>query len=255
VVSSNASSYRMAPDVPLIIPEINPDHLAVVERQQRERGWRGMIVTNPNCTTIGLALSLKPLQDTFGVTRVSMVSMQALSGAGYPGVPSLDAIDNVVPYIGGEEEKVQSETQKILGTYGDGAFHPAPMAISAQCNRVPTIDGHLECVSVELADRAATVEGLRAALEGFRALPQELGLPTAPARPIVVRDEPDRPQPRRDRETEAGMAAVVGRLRPCPVLDYKYVVLSHNTIRGAAGSALLNAELLAAKGYLSVPVG
>jgi len=250
VVSSNASAYRMAADVPLLIPEVNPEHVAAIEGQQRERGWRGFIVTNPNCTTIGLAMSLKPLDDRFGVTRVSMVSMQAISGAGYPGVPALDAIDNVVPYIGGEEEKVQSETQKILGAYGDLAFYPSAMAISAQCNRVPTIDGHMECVSLELRDRTATLEDLRAALAGFRGVPQELGLHSAPERPIVVRDEPDRPQPRRDRDTEAGMAAVVGRLRPCPVLDYKYVVLSHNTIRGAAGCAVLNAELLVARGYL-----
>jgi aspartate-semialdehyde dehydrogenase len=250
VVSSNASSYRMAPDVPLIIPEINPDHVAAIACQQRARGWRGMIVTNPNCTTIGMALSLKPLDDAFGVTRVSMVSMQALSGAGYPGVPSLDALDNVVPYIGGEEEKVQSETQKVLGAFCDGAFQPSPMRVSAHCNRVPAIDGHLECVSVELADRSAALDDLRAALESFRGLPQELGLPTAPERPIVVRDEPDRPQTRRDRETGNGMSAVVGRLRPCPVLDFKYVVLSHNTIRGAAGAAVLNAELLHARGYV-----
>ncbi len=176
--------------------------------------------------------------------------MQAISGAGYPGVPSLDAIDNVMPYIAGEEEKVQSETQKILGGYYDDAFLPATMAISAHCNRVPTIEGHLECVSVELADRSATLEAVRAAMDTFRGLPQQLGLPTAPERPIVVRDEPDRPQPRRDRDTGNGMSAVVGRLRPCPVLDYKYVVLSHNTIRGAAGCAVLNAELLVANGYV-----
>ncbi|MFQ6058172.1 MAG: aspartate-semialdehyde dehydrogenase [Anaerolineae bacterium] len=249
-VSSNASAHRMEPDIPLLIPEVNPTHLALIPHQQRHRGWeRGFIITNPNCSTIHLTLALKPLQDRFGLRRVMVVTMQALSGAGYPGIPSLDVLDNVVPYIGGEEGKLESEPLKLLGRFDGQRIVPADMGISAQCNRVSTLDGHLECVSVELAEEAS-LEEVTKALADFRGQPQELGLPSAPAHPIVVREEIDRPQPRFDRYLEGGMASVVGRLRRCPILDYKFLILGHNTIRGAAGAAILNAELLMAKGYL-----
>lgn len=250
VVSSNARNHRMDPDVPLLIPEVNPSHLGLIARQQQERGWdQGFIITNPNCSTIHLVLALKPLQDHFGLKRVAVVTMQALSGAGYPGVPSLAILDNVVPYISGEEPKVETEPLKLLGHFDGHDIVAADFTISAQCNRVNTRDGHLECVSVELG-REASLEAVMTALAGFRAEPQELRLPTAPEHPILVRQEVDRPQPRLDRDLEKGMASVVGRLRPCPILDYKFVVLGHNTIRGAAGAAILNAELLVAKGYL-----
>ncbi len=242
-VCSNASAHRMDPDVPLLIPEVNPDHLGLIETQQRARGWDGFIVTSPNCSTTHLALVLKPLHDAFGLRRVAVVTLQALSGAGYPGVPALDAVDNVIPYIAGEEEKLEREPLKLLGRLEEGRVVGAEIVISAQCNRVPVQDGHFECVSVEL-ERRAELEDVVAALEGFRALPQELGLPSAPAQPVVVRREPDRPQPRRDRDAGAGMVTTVGRLRPCPILDYKFALLGHNTVRGAAGGAILNAELL-----------
>ena len=253
-VVSNSSYYRMASDVPLVIPEVNPGHLALVRTQRRERGWNGMIVTNPNCTTVGLVMSLAPLDRALGLARVMMTSMQAVSGAGYPGVPTLDILGNVIPYIGGEEEKVEAETQKLLGSLDsdpghDGHVEPGHFAVSAHCNRVMVEDGHTETVSVELRSKASADQVL-AAWRDFKAPAEVRGLPSAPRRPIVVRGEPDRPQPKFDVNTEHGMAAVVGRLRPCPVLDYKYVVLSHNTIRGAAGAALLNAELMKAEGYL-----
>lgn len=248
-VVSNSSHYRMGQDVPLVIPEVNPDHLALVRAQRRNQGWSGMIVTNPNCTTVGLAMSLRPLLSAFGLSKVIMTSMQAVSGAGYPGVPTLDILGNVVPYIGGEEEKVERETQKLLGSLTDGRVQPGAFAVSAHCNRVMVEDGHLETVSVALASKATT-EDLLAAWRDFRSPPEVESLPSAPRHPIVVRDEVDRPQPKFDVNTERGMAAVVGRVRPCPVLEYKYVVLSHNTIRGAAGAALLNGELMKAGGYL-----
>lgn len=248
-VVSNSSHYRMEPDVPLVIPEVNPGHLALVREQRRRRGWNGMIVTNPNCTTVGLVMSLAPLARAFGLSKVIMTSMQAVSGAGYPGVPTLDILGNVIPYIGGEEEKVESETRKLLGGFQDGHVLPGDFAVSAHCNRVPVENGHTETVSVAFRSKASPAEIL-AAWSGFEAPPEVQGLPSAPQRPVVVRTEPDRPQPRFDVDTERGMAAVVGRLRPCPVLEYKYVVLSHNTIRGAAGAALLNAELMKSAGYL-----
>jgi aspartate-semialdehyde dehydrogenase len=249
IVCTNASDHRMDPDVPLLIPEVNPDHLELIAVQRRRRRWSGAIVANPNCTATGPTMALRPLHDAFGVTKVLLVSMQALSGAGYPGVPSYDAVDNVVPFIGGEEPKVESEPQKMLGTLSDGSVEAAPFVLSAQCNRVPVLEGHLECLSVAFARRPALDE-LLAVLRDFRALPQELGLPSAPPQPLVVRDEPDRPQTRRDRDTGGGMSTVIGRVRPCPILDYKWVCLSHNTIRGAAGGSLLNAELLYAQGLL-----
>lgn len=248
-VVSNSSNHRMDADVPLLIPEVNPEHLALVRVQRKERGWKGMIVTNPNCTTVGLAMSLAPLHRAFGVEKVLMTSMQAVSGAGYPGVPTLDILGNVVPFISGEEEKVERETQKLLGRLEDGRVQPGEFLVSAHCNRVPVEDGHTETVSVSLRTKA-TIENLIKTWRGFRALPQELELPSAPKHAIVVRDERDRPQPRFDVGTEHGMATVVGRVRRCPVLEWKYVALSHNTIRGAAGAALLNAEMMKSEGYL-----
>src|SRR5207249_165065 len=219
-VISNSSNYRMEPAVPLLIPEVNPDQLALVRGQRSKRGWKGMIVTNPNCTTVGLAMSLAPLERAFGLKQVLMTSMQAVSGAGYPGVPTLDILGNVIPHIGGEEEKVEQETQKLLGKLSDGRVHPGDFAVSAHCNRVLVEDGHMESVSVALKSKAS-VEDLIAAWRKFRALPQERRLPSAPAHPIVVREEKDRPQPKFDVNTERGMATVIGRVRPCPVLQFK----------------------------------
>ena len=249
VVCSNASAHRLAPDVPLLIPEVNGDHLALVETQRKQRGWPGLIVTSPNCSATELVLTLKPLYDTFGLRRVSVVTMQAVSGAGYPGVPSLDILDNVIPYIDGEEEKVEHESLKLLGRLGVDRVVDADLRLSAQCNRVAARDGHLGCVSIELT-KSATTNQIIAALEAFRGQPQELRLPSAPEQPIIVRQEPDRPQPLRDRGAGDGMVVSVGRVRPCPVLDFKFVVLGHNTVRGAAGGSILNAELLVACGYI-----
>ncbi len=249
IVCSNASAHRLNPRVPLLIPEVNPDHLALIETQRRRYGWPGFIVTSPNCSSTQLVMALKPLQEAFGLARVLVVTLQATSGAGYPGVASLDILDNVIPHIGGEEEKLESEPLKLLGRLEGGEIKGAELTISAQCNRVAVRDGHLECISVELRRKAELGEVITA-LEGFRGLPQELGLPSAPRRPILIRREEDRPQPLLDRYAEKGMAVVVGRVRRCPVLDYKLLVLGHNTIRGAAGGAVLNAELLKAQGYL-----
>ncbi len=248
-VSTNARNHRMDPDVPLLIPEVNGDHLEALAVQRARRHSEGYIVANGNCATIGLALALKPLHDAFGLRQVMVTTLQALSGAGYPGVPSMDIQDNVVPFIGGEEKKLESEPRKILGAWRDGRFVDAPFVLSAACNRVATTDGHLECVSVRLSV-TAVLDEVRDALALFRSPLAELGLPSAPDPVIVVRDEPDRPQPRLDRDAGHGMAVSVGRLRPCPLLDYKFIALSHNTIRGAAGGAILNAELLHARGYL-----
>ena len=249
VIVSNSSNHRMDADVPLLIPEVNPDHLALVRAQRKQRGWKGMIVTNPNCTTVGLAMSLAPLEKTFGLAKVLMTSMQAVSGAGYPGVPTLDILGNVIPYISGEEEKVERETQKLLGKLVDGRVEPGSFVVSAHCNRVLVEDGHTESISVALKSKA-TIEDMIAAWRAFRSLPQERDLPFAPKHPIIVREERDRPQPKLDIAVEHGMATVIGRVRPCPVLEFKYTALSHNTIRGAAGAALLNAELMKSEGYL-----
>lgn len=249
-VVSNTATHRMEPDVPLIIPEVNPEHLAAIMTQQANRGWKGFITTNSNCSVMHLVLTLKPLQDAFGLNKVMVTTMQAVSGAGYPGVPSLDMIDNVVPYIGSEEEKMETEAMKMLGGFDAGGFSTADFVLSAHCNRVPVRDGHTECVSLELGSQPSPAEVIEA-FEAFRALPQELELPSAPKRPVVVRYEDNRPQPQLDRDTERGMASVVGRVRPCPVLGTKYVLLGHNTIRGAAGAGILNAELLKAQGYLN----
>ncbi|MEK7407331.1 MAG: aspartate-semialdehyde dehydrogenase [Acidobacteriota bacterium] len=248
VVVSNSKNHRMDADVPLLIPEINPDHLRLIPVQQQKRGWKGQIVTNPNCTTVVLTMALAPLKP-FGITKVLMTSMQALSGAGYPGVASMDANANVIPFIGGEEEKVEAEPLKILGDFKGDRVEPLAAKVSAHCNRVSVTDGHTETVSVELSAEPATEEVI-AAFNSFTGLPQERKLPSAPARPVVYMTERDRPQPRRDVERDGGMTVFVGRLRPCPVLDYKFVAMGHNTVRGAAGAAVLNAELMYAEGYL-----
>jgi aspartate-semialdehyde dehydrogenase len=245
VVVSNARSFRMQPDVPLLIPEINPEHLALIARQRRERGWAGAIVTNPNCATVVAAMVLGPLR-TFGIRSVIVTTMQAVSGAGYPGVPSLDIVSNVIPRISGEEEKIESETQKILGSMTDGAVTPHAMVVSAHTNRVPVIDGHTETLSIGFDERPSP-SAIRKALEEFRGRPQTLSLPSAPPQPIVCLDADDRPQPRLDVDLDHGMGVTVGRIRNCPVLHTKLVALGHNTIRGAAGAAVLNAELLASE--------
>jgi len=248
VVVSNSRNHRMDPDVPLLIPEINPDHLKIIPLQQRLRGWKGQIATNPNCSTMVLALALAPLKQ-FGITRVMATTMQALSGAGYPGVASLDINGNVIPFISGEEEKMQRETQKILGDFTGDSIRPLAAKVSAQCNRVPVVDGHMVATSIEL-ERKPGVAELIHAMESFSSLPQERKLPSAPPRPLIYLTENDRPQPRRDVERERGMTVFVGRLRECPVLDYKFMALGHNTVRGAAGAAVLNAELMYSEGLL-----
>jgi aspartate-semialdehyde dehydrogenase len=248
-ICSNASAFRMEADVPILIPDVNPDHTRLIDIQRKNRGWKGFIVTNPNCTSTGLTMALRPILDAFGIRRAIAVSMQALSGAGYPGVASLDILDNVIPNIGGgEEEKVENEPRKMLGTLADGKIVPAPFILSAHTNRVAVADGHTVCVSLEL-EKHASPEQVRKALEGYVFPKSVRNLPSLPSKFLEVRQEPDRPQPRRDRNTGNGMTAVVGRVRPDPVWDIKFVVLSHNTIRGAAGGALLNAELLAAQNY------
>jgi aspartate-semialdehyde dehydrogenase len=248
-VISNSSAYRMDQDVPLLIPEINPEHLALIEAQKKSRdGQHGFIVTNPNCSTIMLALALAPLQQ-FGIESVVATTMQALSGAGYPGVASLAISDNVLPFIESEEEKIEQETLKILGKLNGEMIDPASMKVSAQCHRVNVSDGHLAAVRVKLKD-SAPIDDVKQVLSSFSALPQELKLHSAPEQVIIVREEKDRPQPRLDRDAGNGMSITIGRLQPDNVLDYRFVVLSHNTIRGAAGAAILNAELMLAMGKL-----
>jgi aspartate-semialdehyde dehydrogenase len=248
IVVSNSRNHRMERDVPLLVPEINADHLKLVPSQQRGRGWRGQIVTNPNCSTVVLTMGLAPLK-SFGIRKVIVTTLQAISGAGYPGVASMDIVGNVIPFIGGEEEKMQQETQKIMGEFRGDHIEPLAATVSAHCNRVPVVDGHTVTVSVELAAKPAMVE-LHAAYDRFRGVPQDRNLPSAPPRPVIYMHEGNRPQPRKDADRERGMAAFVGRLRPCPVLDYKFVALGHNTIRGAAGAAVLNAELMHSEGML-----
>jgi aspartate-semialdehyde dehydrogenase len=246
IVLSNARTHRMDPLVPLLIPEVNADHLSLLPEQRRVKGWPGAIVTNPNCSTIVVAMALAPLRQ-FGIRLVQVTTLQAVSGAGYPGVASLDIVGNVVPFIGGgEEEKIQTEPLKILGR----ADAPLDAVISAQVTRVPVIDGHTVALSVELESRpelAAIVQALRT----FRGRPQELKLPTAPDPALVVLDAENRPQPRLDVDRGDGMAVSVGRVRVCPVLTHRFVALGHNTIRGAAGASILNAELMKAEGLLS----
>jgi aspartate-semialdehyde dehydrogenase len=248
VVVSNSKNHRMERDVPLLVPEINPDHLKLVPGQQRERGWKGQIVTNPNCSTVVLTMGLAALKP-FGITKVIATTMQAISGAGYPGVASMDIVGNVIPFIGGEEEKMQQETQKILGEFRGDHIEPLAARVSAHCNRVAVVDGHTVTVSVELSAKPAEAD-LRQAFEAFTGVPQERCLPSAPAHPVLYMQEVNRPQPRKDAERYRGMAAFVGRLRACPVLDYKFVALGHNTVRGAAGAAVLNAELMHTEGML-----
>jgi aspartate-semialdehyde dehydrogenase len=248
LVISNARSYRMDPLVPLLIPEINADHLSLLPAQRRERGWSGAIVTNPNCSTVVLSLALAPLRQ-FGLKSAMVTTLQAVSGAGYPGVASLDILGNVVPAISGEEEKMESETQKILGSLNGNGVAPHPVVVSAQTTRVPVIDGHTESVSVAFDSKPA-IEDVIEALRSFRGRPQELQLPTAPPNPVVWMQQNDRPQPRLDAERGGGMTVSVGRVRKCRVLDVKFVALGHNTIRGAAGAAVLNAELMRAEGLL-----
>jgi aspartate-semialdehyde dehydrogenase len=248
VVVSNSKNHRMDHDVPLLVPEINPDHLRLIPGQQRARGWKGQIVTNPNCSTIVLTMGLAPLKQ-FGITRVIATTLQAISGAGYPGVPSMDIMGNVIPFIGGEEEKMQQETQKILGHFAGDRIEPLAAKVSAHCNRVPVVDGHTVTVSVELSSSPSEAD-LRNAFETYSSVPQERNLPSAPRHPVQYLHEADRPQPRRDAEREGGMAAFVGRLRRCEVFDWKFVALGHNTIRGAAGAAVLNAQLMHSEGLL-----
>ena len=249
-VISNSSPHRMGADVPLLIPEVNPEHLKLIDAQRSNRGYDGgFIVTNPNCSAIVIVMALAPLQARFGIEACAVTTMQALSGAGYPGVASLDAADNVIPFIGGEEEKIEAETLKLLGRVRDGSIDDAKMRVSAQCNRVNVTDGHMAAIRVKLAQSASS-DQIREALASFTSAPQELNLHSAPRKPIIVRDEIDRPQPRLDRDAGNGMSITVGRIAPDNVLDYRFVALGHNTIRGAAGAAILNAELLVARGYL-----
>jgi aspartate-semialdehyde dehydrogenase len=242
-VVSNSRNHRMEADVPLLVPEVNADHLKLIPLQKK-RGWKGSIATNPNCSTVVLTMALGPLKP-FGITRVIATTMQAISGAGYPGVASMDITANVIPFIGGEEEKMQQETQKILGD----AFAPLAARVSAHCNRVPVVDGHMVATSVEFSGKPSEAD-LRAAFENFRGVPQQRNLPSAPPRPVIYMPQQDRPQPRRDVERERGMAVFVGRLRPCPALDWKFMAMGHNTVRGAAGAAVLNAELMVSEGLL-----
>ena len=249
-VVSNSSALRMHRDVPLVIPEVNADHIQLIDNQTWRKKSGGFVVTNPNCSAIGLVMALAPLEHKFGLETVMAVTMQAISGAGYPGVASLDILGNVIPYIPKEEEKMEEETRKLLGHRNGNGIRPATFGMSAQCNRVAVEDGHTESVSIKLKSRA-TAEQIIAAWQEFRSEPQQLKLPNAPPQPVRYLSAPDRPQPRLDADSGAGMTACVGRLRPCGVLDWKFTALSHNTIRGAAGAAVLNAELLKVRGYLS----
>lgn len=249
MVLSNSKNHRMDEDVPLLVPEINSDHLELIKTQRERRNWTGAIVTNPNCSTIGLVMALAPIHRAFKVTRAIVTTMQALSGAGYPGNSAIDMLGNVIPFISSEEDKVETEPLKILGAFDGGEIRFADIKISAHTNRVFVEDGHMECVSVEFEKQPSPEEVARV-LEDFTSLPQEMKLPSAPARPVIVTSERDRPQPRFDRDAGDGMSAVVGRIRTCPVFDIRFVVLSHNTVRGAAGAAILNAEMMKARGLL-----
>ena len=260
VVVSNSRNHRMAPDVPLMIPEINADHCGAIEKQRKRRGGKGYIVTNPNCSVIGLAMAIAPIQQQYGIDCLHVTTMQAISGAGYAGVASYAILDNVIPYIGGgEETKIETEPLKILGRWDGERFIDADIRISAQVNRVPTIDGHLMTIALSLCNRdelrkvtpiETIIDGIELAIESYIGEPQRLGLPSAPRNPLHYIDADDRPQPRLDRDRESGMSVSIGRLRPDPILDLKMVALVHNTVRGAAGAAILNAELLEAKGLL-----
>lgn len=248
-VCTNASPFRMTPDIPLLIPEINPDHTQLIDVQRAQRGWSGYIVANANCSTTTAVLPLKIWQDHFGLEAVQMVTMQAISGAGYPGVASMDILGNVIPYIGGEDGKLETEPRKILGRYVDGGIESADIKVSAQANRVPVFDGHLSSISVKLGRKASVEEGI-AAFEQWQIPDIIRQLPSCPAQLLIYRHEPDRPQPRLDRDNGNGIAWTVGKVRECGVLDLKFVALSHNTLRGAASGSVLNAELLKVQGYL-----
>lgn len=250
VVCSNASAFRQEEDVPILLPEVNPHHVALVDRQRHERGWKGCIVTNPNCTSTGLTVAFKALQATFGLKRAVVVSLQALSGAGYPGVPSMDILDNIIPNIRGEEEKVEWEPRKMLGELQGERIKLADIILSAHTNRVTVLDGHTVCASVEL-ERFDNVEDVASVLREYQPPEVARELPSTPQPVIVLREEWDRPQPRLDRQTGKGMSTIVGRLRPDPVFHLKFVVLSHNTIRGAAGGSIYNAELLVKMGLVA----
>ncbi len=243
VVCSNASAYRLEKDVPLVIPEINPEHIDLIEFQKKSRGLDGFLVTNPNCSTIIVLLSLKPIFDAFGIESFAVVTMQALSGAGYRGVPSMAIVDNLIPFIKKEEEKIEKESKKILGKLENGGIREADIKVTASCNRVPVLDGHTAVVFVKTREKA-DLDDIKEVMRNFKALPQELNLPTAPENPVIVREEEDRPQPRLDRNAGNGMSVTVGRIREDAIFDFKFVVLGHNTIRGAAGASVLNAELL-----------
>lgn len=245
VVASNASAMRMKKNIPLVIPEVNPEYLDMIEAQQKENNWDGFIVTNPNCSTIALTLTLKPIMDNFDIKGVRVSTMQAVSGAGYNGVPSMVIVDNLVPYIGSEEEKMETETLHLLGSFDGNKVHNAKFNISASCHRVPVIDGHTEAVFIELEDDFL-IDDVKDKMENFKALPQDLNLYSAPEFPVIIKDENDRPQPRMDRNAGNGMSVSVGRLRKDESFDnsFKYILVGHNTIRGAAGASILNAELI-----------
>jgi len=249
IVLSNSKNHRLDEDVPLVIPEVNPDHLGLIPVQRKNRQSNGYMVTNANCTTMFLAMALGPIHKAFQIEKVFMVSMQAVSGAGYPGVPSLDILGNVIPYIGGEEEKVEIETRKILGTFNGRTVDLADFPVSAQCNRVAVEDGHTESVSIKLAKKTSPAE-IADLLRNYAGVPQQLNLPSAPEKPYIVMDAQDRPQPRFDVNLGKGMATCIGRIRPCSILDFKLTLMGHNTVRGAAGASILNAELLKAQGLL-----
>jgi aspartate-semialdehyde dehydrogenase len=244
-VISNSSNHRMDPTVPLLIPEVNGDHLKLILNQ---RFKEGSIVTNPNCSVVGITMALKPLIDLWGIEALNVVTLQAVSGAGYPGIATLDILDNVIPFIHGEEEKIENEPLKILGIYHENGIIPYPMQLSAQCTRVCVADGHLACVSVKLKQKANEKDIIRA-WKSFQGAPQELQLPSAPKHPIIYLEDERHPQPKYHRSLENGMAISIGRLRKCPLLDWKFILLSHNTVRGAAGCAILNAEFMAKEGY------
>jgi aspartate-semialdehyde dehydrogenase len=253
-VISNAGAHRWTADVPILIAEVNPGHTGIIPVQQKGRGWdKGFIVVKPNCSIQSYMIPLYALiQAGYRIDRIVVATLQAVSGAGYPGVSSLDMVDNIVPYIGDEEEKSEEEPLKILGDIREGAIvKAAAPKISAHCNRVPVVDGHTACISLQFGEKKPGIDEVKRIWTEFRALPQELGLPTAPLRPIIVREEADRPQPRKDRDADKAMAVSVGRIRPCPVFDLRFVGLSHNTVRGAAGGGVLNAELLKHQGYIS----
>ena len=248
IIVSNSRNYRMEADVPLLIPDVNGDHLALLEAQAKARGWKGRIVTNPNCSTVVLATALAPLRQ-FGLTTTMITTLQAISGAGYPGVPSWDILGNVIPHIGGEEEKIETETKKILGSLSNGQVVVHPVRVSATTTRVPVQNGHTESISIGL-EQKPTPEAVIDAWRTYSGKPQQLGLPTAPKPPIVYLEEANRPQPLLDANRGGGMTVSIGRLRRCPLFDYKFIALGHNTIRGAAGAAILNAELMHSEGLL-----